>query len=69
MNVVNKKAIQAANFLSSVYLLIMLDTLLLRPSLHFATLHPPTLHFTSRHLINNTTYLATYNTDSTAPHS
>ena len=34
----------------TVYLLIMLDTLLLRPSLHFTTLHPTTLHSTSLHL-------------------
>jgi hypothetical protein len=30
-----------------IYLLIMLDTLLLTPSLHFTTLHPTTLHYTS----------------------
>jgi hypothetical protein len=29
------------------YLLIVLDTLLLRSSLHFTTLHPTTLHYTS----------------------
>ena len=43
------------NFLLSISLLIMLDTLLLRPSLHcntplhFTTLHPTTLHYTSLH--------------------
>jgi hypothetical protein len=41
------------NFLMSIILLIMVDTLLLRPSLHcntllhFTTLHPTTLHHTS----------------------
>jgi hypothetical protein len=34
----------------SIYRLIMIDTLLLRPSLHFTTLHPATLHSTSLHL-------------------
>jgi len=29
------------------YLLIMLDTLLLRPLLHFTTLHPTTFHSSS----------------------
>jgi len=33
-----------------IYCVIMLDTLLLRPSLHFTTLHPTTLHATSLHL-------------------
>jgi hypothetical protein len=33
----------------SIYLLIILDTLLLRPSLHFTTLHPTTLHLTPLH--------------------
>jgi hypothetical protein len=43
------------NFILSVSLLIMFDTLLLRPSLHyspplhFTTLHPTTLHCTSLH--------------------
>jgi hypothetical protein len=32
-----RKSIKAANFIWSIYLLIMLDTLLLRPSLHFTT--------------------------------
>jgi len=62
-NVINQKAIKAANFIWSVYLLIMLDTLLLRPSLQFTTLsfgltpfkfpatpfHLTSLHFTSHH--------------------
>ena len=43
------------NFLLSISLLIMFDTLLLRPSLHcntplhFTTLHPTTLHYTLLH--------------------
>jgi len=43
------------NFMLSISLLIMFDTLLLRPSLHcntplhFITLHPTTLHYTSPH--------------------
>jgi hypothetical protein len=45
----------SSNLLSSIYLLIKLDTLLLGPSLHcntslhFTTLHPTTLHYTYRH--------------------
>ena len=44
-----------SNFILPISLLIMLDTLLLRPSLHcntslhFTTLHPTTLHYTSPH--------------------
>jgi hypothetical protein len=44
------------NFILSISLLIMYDTLLLRPSLHcntplhFTTLHPTILHYTSLHL-------------------
>jgi len=37
-------------FIWSMYLLMMINTLLLRPSLHFTTLHPTTLHSTSLHL-------------------
>jgi len=43
----------SSNFILSISLLIMFDTLLLRPSphcntpLHFTTLHPTTLHYTS----------------------
>jgi hypothetical protein len=43
------------NFILSISLLIMSDTLLLRPSLHcntplhFTTFHPTTLHYTSLH--------------------
>jgi len=36
---INEKATQAANFMCSMYLLIMLDTLLLGLSLHFTSLH------------------------------
>jgi len=44
-----------SNFLLSISLIIMLDTLLLVPSLHcntslhFTTLHHTTLHYTYRH--------------------
>ena len=31
--------------------IIMVDTLMLGPSLHFTTLHPTTLHATSLHLL------------------
>ena len=46
----------SSNFILSISLLIMFDTLLLRPSLHcntplyFTTLHPTTLHYTQLHL-------------------
>ena len=46
----------SSNFILSIGLVIMFDTLLLRPSLHcntplhFTTLHPTTLHYTSLHL-------------------
>jgi len=36
-----------------IYLLIMLDALLLRPSLHFTTFHPTTLHYTFRHFASS----------------
>jgi hypothetical protein len=45
----------SSNFIFSISLLIMFDTLLLRPSLHcntplhFTTLHPTTLHYTLPH--------------------
>ena len=45
----------SSNFILSISLLIMFDTLLLRPSLqcntplHFTTLHPTTLHYTLLH--------------------
>jgi len=45
----------SSNFILSISLLIMFDTLLLRPSLHcntplhFTTLHPSTLHFATLH--------------------
>jgi len=41
--VVNEPAQQTANFTRSVYLLIMIDTFSLRPSLHFPKLHPTSL--------------------------
>jgi len=49
----NSKIHRSHNFILSICLLIMFDTLLLRPSLHcntplhFTTLHPTTLHHTS----------------------
>jgi hypothetical protein len=48
---INEKSIKAANWICSVYLLIMLDTLLLRLSLHFTTLRPTTHHSTSPYFI------------------
>jgi len=51
----NSKIHISSNFILSVCLLITLDTLILRPSLHcntslhFTTLHPATLHYTYRH--------------------
>ena len=47
---INEKAIKAANFLWSIYPLIMLDSLLLRLSLHFTPLHYTFWHFSSSHL-------------------
>jgi hypothetical protein len=49
-NVINGKAISAANIIWSLYFPIMLDTLLLRPSLHFTPLQYTCRHFTSSHL-------------------
>jgi hypothetical protein len=49
----------SSNFILSISLLIMFDTLLLRPSLHcntplhFTTLHPTTLHNTYRHITSS----------------
>jgi len=62
-NMINEKAIKAANYMWSIHLLITLDTLLLRFSLHFTTLsfglnpfkfpttpcHLTSLQFTSLH--------------------
>jgi hypothetical protein len=51
----NSKIHISSNFILSISLLIMLDTLLLRPllhcntPLHFITLHPTTLHYISPH--------------------
>jgi len=56
----NSKIHISSNFIFSICLLIMLDTLLLRPSLHcstslrFTTLHPTTLHYTYRQIIGLT---------------
>jgi len=40
---------EAVKLHRSVYLLIMIDTLFLRPSLHFTPLHSTSLHFTPLH--------------------
>jgi hypothetical protein len=51
----NSKIHISSNFILSISLLTMFDTLLLRPSLHcntpllFTTLHPTTLHYISLH--------------------
>jgi hypothetical protein len=47
---INEKPLEAADFTWSIYLLIILDTLLLRLSLHFTPLHYTSRHFTSSHL-------------------
>jgi hypothetical protein len=39
------RTVQLLASIWSIYLPIMIDTLLLRPSLHFNTLHPTTLHY------------------------
>jgi hypothetical protein len=46
-NLINETATQAANFIRSVYLTIIVDTLYLRPTLHFNNFNQ--LHFTPRH--------------------
>jgi hypothetical protein len=56
-SVINETTILAANFLWSIYLLIMIDTLLLRPSLHSTTLYPTSLHFTT--LVDTSLHLQT----------
>ena len=43
-NVIKETTIYAANFILSIHLLIMVDTLLLRNSLHFTQLHFTALH-------------------------
>ena len=61
----NSKIHIGSNFLLSVCLLIMLDTLLLGPSLHcntslhFTTLHPTTLHYTYRHFTSSHLHFTT----------
>ena len=55
----NSKIHISSNFLLSISLIIMLDTLLLVPSLHcntslhFTTLHHTTLHYTYRHFTSS----------------
>ena len=48
---INQTAIKASNFIWSIYILIMIDTLLLRPSLYFTQLHFAPLHYICRHFI------------------
>ena len=61
----NSKIHISSNFLLSICLLIMLDTLLLGPSLHcntslhFTTLHPTTLHYTYRHFTSSHLHFTT----------
>ena len=52
---INEKAIYeyVANFIWSMYLLIMVDTLLLRTSLHFTQLQFSPLHYTCRHFTSS----------------
>jgi hypothetical protein len=64
----------SSNFILSVSLLIMFDTLLLRPSLHcntplhFATLHPTTLHYTYRHFTSSHLHFTTLSFSATHLH-
>jgi hypothetical protein len=67
----NSKIHISSNFILSISLLIMLGTLLLRPSLHcnttplhFTTLHPTTLHHTSLHFTTHHSTTLHY----TSPH-
>jgi len=61
----NSKIHISSNFILSISLLIMLDTLVLRPSLHwntslhFTTLHPTTLHYTYRHFTSSHLHFTT----------
>jgi len=61
----NNKIHISSNFLLSICLLIMLDTLLLVPSLHcntllhFTTLHPTTLHCTYQHFTSSHLHFTT----------
>ena len=55
-NVIKGTAIYAANLIRSIYLLIMLSTLLLNhhsTSVHFAQLHFTPLHYTCRHFTSS----------------
>ena len=61
----NSKTHIRSNFILSICLLIMLDTLFLRPSLHcntslhFTTLHPTTLHYTYQHFTSSYLHFTT----------
>ena len=62
----NSKIHISSSFIFSICLLIMLDTLLVRPSLHcntplhFTTLHPTTLHYTYRHFTSSHLHFTTF---------
>ena len=55
----------SSNFILSITLLLMFDTLLLRPSLHcntplhFTTFHPTPLHYTYRHFTSSHLHFTT----------
>ena len=61
----NSKIHISSNFILSVCLLMLLDTALLRPSLHcntslhFTILHPTTLHYTYRHFTSSHLHFTT----------
>jgi len=71
----NSKIHISSNFLLSICLLIMLDTLLLVPSLHcnnslhFTTLRPTTLHYTDRHFTSSHEQVTTLSFGLTHLHS
>ena len=63
--IIRSKIHISCNFILSISLLIMFDTLLLRQSLHcntplhFTTLHPTTLHYTYRHFTSSHLHFTT----------
>ena len=72
----NSKIHISSNFILSICLLILVmwDTLLLRPSLycntslHFTTLHPTTLHYTYRHFTSSHLHFTTFSFSLTQLH-
>jgi len=64
----------SSNFLLSICLIMMLDTLLLIPSLqcntslHFTTLHPTTLHYNYRHFTSSHLHFTTLSSGLTQSH-